>query len=130
MASHSLAAYRVTDYLDQLALIKGYPHFLRVDNGPEFISTHFQEWGKLHAIEIQFIQPGKPSQNALIERFNRTYRDEVLDRYLFDSLAEVNAITKNWLVLYNQERPHQSLGNLSPIQFALSRQEVQSITNF
>ena len=123
--SHSLPAYRVTDYLDQLALVKGYPSFLRTDNGPEFISGHFQEWAALHGIEIQFIQPGKPAQNALIERFNRTYREDILDSYLFDSLNEVEQITRQWLILYNQDRPHQSLGNLSPIQFALSRKEGQ-----
>lgn len=66
--SHSLPACRITQHLDQLALTKGYPSFLRVDNGPEFISGHFQKWAILHGIEIQFIQPGKPAQNAFIER--------------------------------------------------------------
>lgn len=116
-AGYSLPASRVTNYLDEVALARGYPDMCRVDNGPEFLSNHFKEWAKRHGILIHYIQPGKPSQNAFIERFNRTYREEILDSYLFDSLREVKQITQQWVVQYNQERPHESLNNLSPVDF-------------
>lgn len=66
---------------------------------------------------IQYIQPGKPDQNAYIERFNRSYRTEILDAYVFESRAEVRALTERWLVTYNQERPHDSLGRVPPLTF-------------
>ncbi len=71
-------------------------------------------WAKNHGVAIHYIQPGKPAQNAYIERFNRTYREEVLSMYLFKNVADVQAITDQWLREYNGERPHESLGNLTP----------------
>ncbi len=97
--------------------MSGYPKSIRVDNGPENLSAEFVRWG-LHHIVIQYIQPGKPAQNAYVERFNRSYREEVLDLYLFRSLAEVRKITDQWLRHYNDSRPHESLNFLSPRQFA------------
>ena len=76
-------------------------------------------WAQRHHVLIQFIQPGKPAQNAYIERFNRTYREDILDLYLFHSLQEVRQLTQEWLSRYNQDRPHEALGGLSPIAFAL-----------
>ena len=90
----------------------------RSDNGPEFISNKLDEWAEKHDVLLDFIQPGKPAQNAYIERFNRTYREEVLDLYLFDSLAEARAITEAWLEEYNAIRPHESLGGLTPYRYA------------
>ena len=121
-ANHSLPAQRVTDYLDEVALTRGYPDMIRVDNGPEFLSKHFKEWATKHQLLIHYIQPGKPAQNGFIERFNRTYREDILDSYLFDSLTEVRQITQQWMINYNQERPHESLNNLSPIAFSYARQ--------
>ena len=93
------------------------PPALRMDNGPELTALAFVEWCDERRIARYYIQPGKPDQNAFIERFNRTYRTEVLDAYLFDSLAEVRALTERWLVSYNQERPHDSLGRVPPLTF-------------
>jgi putative transposase len=92
-----------------------------MDNGPELISADLEAWARQHAVELRFIQPGKPNQNAYIERFNRTYRDEVLDCYVFETLDEVRHMTADWLVRYNHHRPHESLGNLSPRQYLMAR---------
>lgn len=117
LVSYSLTSKHITRWLDQLALSRGYPNRIRVDNGPENISHHFQNWAKSHGISIQYIQPGKPEQNAYIERFNRSYREAVLDMYLFQSIQEVQSITNTWLKHYNEERPHESLNNQSPKSF-------------
>ena len=111
---------RVTRYLDQLAAWHGYPEKIRVDNGPEFTSFEFTQWAKQHGIKIDFIKPGCPYQNAYIERFNRTYRDEILDLYLFTNLQKVREMTDNWIKLYNTERPHDSLNDMTPIQYKLT----------
>lgn len=116
-----ISAVKVTQCLDRLASIQGYPKIIRLDNGPEFTSLHFNSWAKMHHIQLDYIQPGKPAQNALIERFNRTYRQEVLDMNLFSCLDEVRTISQAWLVTYNQVRPHQALGNLPPLVFAKTR---------
>lgn len=116
--SRSLPATKITAWLDRLADKKGYPREIRVDNGPENISKHFVSWAQSHAINIVYIQPGKPAQNAYIERFNRTYREDVLDMYLFESIEHVKHLTREWLLYYNQKRPHQALGALPPVMFA------------
>jgi len=85
-----------------------------IDNGPEFISIALAEWAEENKVSLDFIELGKPTQNAYVERFNRTYRTEVLDFHLFRTLAEVREITDQWLNDYNGERPHESLGDLSP----------------
>lgn len=113
----SMPSLRVIRYLDRLAEWHGYPEKVRVDNGSEFTSEVFVNWAKAHNISIDYIQPGCPYQNAYIERFNRTYRDEVLDCYIFNNLNEVKQITQDWKELYNNERPHDSLGDMTPIEF-------------
>ena len=120
----SLPAMRVTRVLDMLAVWRGYPKRIRVDNGPEFISRHMVAWAQEHAVAIEYIQPGKPAQNGFVERFNRTYREEVLDAYLFSSLEEARKITADWLHEYNTIRPHASLGNLTPYEFAANLESV------
>ena len=90
---------------------------LRVDNGPEFLSGDFVAWAESAGMFIQYIQPGEPNQNAYIERFNRTYREEVLDLYLFRNLAEVRETTYWWMIDYNEGRPHDSLGDMTPAEY-------------
>jgi putative transposase len=113
----SIPAARVIAFLTQLIDLHGRPAAIRCDNGSELTSGTFTDWCKRHNIELRFIQPGKPDQNAYIERFNRTYREEVLNVYLFDSIGEVREITDAWLERYNEIRPHEALGSLPPARY-------------
>jgi putative transposase len=114
----SLPAERVIRVLEMLIDWRGRPKQIRMDNGPELISHRLKSWAEECQIVLAHIQPGKPSQNAYIERFNRTFREDVLDAYLFDSLSEVREITEQWLEEYNAIRPHEALQGLSPYQYA------------
>ena len=113
----SLPAARVVRTLEQLEEIHGLPKAIRLDNGSELRSATFMGWSEEKGIELQFIQPGKPQQNAFIERFNKTYRHEVLNAYLFENLRQVREITEEWITSYNEERPHRSLGRIPPRQY-------------
>jgi len=115
----SLPAGRVVRVLEQLLAWRGKPTRIRMDNGPELISQRLERWAKEKQIELLHIQPGNPAQNAYIERFNRTYREDVLNAYLFDDLQEVRHITERWREDYNTIRPHEALQGLAPRQFAL-----------
>ena len=114
----SLPAERVVRVLEQLLDWRGKPTHIRMDNGPELISQRLESWAQEKDIELLHIQPGKPAQNAYIERFNRTFREDVLDAYLFDDLEEVRTITERWLEDYNTIRPHEALQGLPPRLFA------------
>jgi putative transposase len=113
----SVPSARVVRILDELIAVHGRPAAFRVDNGPELTAEHFVSWCASQGIAIHYIQPGKPDQNAYIERFNRSYRTEVLDAYLFESISEVRQLTEEWLRTYNYERPHDSLGQVPPLTF-------------
>jgi len=113
----SLPALRVIRTLQRLIETRTKPNVIRVDNGPEFISDRLQQWCDDRQIRLQFIQPGKPSQNAFVERNNGSLRKELLDAYLFYSLQEVRTMTQEWQQDYNSERPHESLGFIPPIEF-------------
>ena len=113
----SFPAVRVIRLMDELAALHGTPRAIRVDNGPELIAEAFVEWCRAKGIEIRYIQPGKPDQNAYIERFNRSYREDILDAYVFESLEEVRIATAEWLREYNTERDHDSLGKVPPLTF-------------
>lgn len=115
----SLPAERVIRVLETLITWRGCPCQIRTDNGPELISHRLEQWAQEHKIFLTHIQPGKPAQNAYIERFNRTFREDVLDAYLFSSLSEIRDIAKQWLEEYNAIRPHEALRGLSPYQYAL-----------
>ena len=97
----SIPAARVVRTLDDLVSWRGVPEAIRCDNGPEFLAEVFVAWCERHRIELRYIQPGKPNQNAYVERFNRTYRGDVLNAYLFETLDQVREITKKWLRDYN-----------------------------
>jgi putative transposase len=114
----SLPSLRVIRVLEHLVKQRGKPANIRTDNGPEFISDKLQQWCKEREITLQYIQPGKPMQNAYIERKNGSMRRELLNAYLFYSLQEVRILSEEWRQDYNQERPHKSLGYLSPLRFA------------
>ena len=116
----SLPSLRVIRVLEKLIAERGCPANIRCDNGPEFISHTLEEWctHPSRRISLQFIQPGRPMQNAYIERKNGSIRRELLNAYLFDSLAEVRALSEEWRIDYNTERPHKSLGYLSPFRYA------------
>jgi len=113
----SLASVRAVALLEQLVAQHGAPQALRCDNGPELIAQALTGWCEERGIALRYIQPGKPDQNAFIERFNRTYREEVLDAWLFTSRAQVRDVTATWLTIYNTERPHDSLGRVPPLTF-------------
>lgn len=117
----SLTAARITRVLDQVVAIRGRPERLRVDNGPEFTSAAFVAWCQMNEVELEYIQPGKPTQNAFVERFNGIYRDGVLDVWSFLSLDHVREETERWLEQYNTIRPHESLGDVSPVEFLTAR---------
>ena len=97
---------------------------IRVDNGPEFLAQSLLEWGKANRVLIYHIQPGRPTQNAFIERFNRTYRNEVLSLYLFRSLEQVRELTAQWMTIYNEERPHESLQGIAPCTFTITASKL------
>lgn len=114
----SLSGERVKRILERVIEMKGKPRQVRSDNGPEFICNKLKEYLMQNEIQHTFIQPGKPTQNAYIERFNRTYRKDVLNAYLFESLSEVRMITEEWKDDYNQNHAHKSLGKMSPVEYA------------
>ncbi len=117
LPSTSIPSTRVVRLLKELTAFYGKPKAIRVDNGPELTAEVFVEWCREEGIEIRYIQPGKPDQNAYIERFNRSYREGVLDAYVFNSIEEVEQISEEWLEDYNSERPHDSLGQEPPLSF-------------
>jgi putative transposase len=120
-AHYSIPADRLVNSLKQLFLERSKPKIIRTDNGPEFISNTFSDFCKINQIELQYIQPGKPTQNAYIERFNRTFREDVLDAYLFDSLQQVNLKAYEWQIDYNANHPHKALKRLSPWLFVAEK---------
>jgi putative transposase len=113
----SITSVRLVRIFEQIRQERPLPQVLRTDNGPEFLGEAFTQWAKRNGMAIRYIQPGKPNQNAYIERFNRTYREEVLDQYLFARLEDVREATWRFLIDYNEHRPHDSLGGLTPIEY-------------
>ena len=117
----SITGLRVQAVLDRLADTRGLPKSITVDNGPEFYGQVLDQWAYRTAVELSFIRPGKPNENAYIESFNGKFRDECLNEHWFLSLAHARRVIETWRIEYNTERPHSSLGNRTPEEFANSR---------
>ncbi|AZA79315.1 IS3 family transposase [Chryseobacterium sp. G0186] len=113
----SITSARVVRGLDQLKQQGRKPQRIRVDNGPEFISKTLQLWAQENKVHIQYIQPGKPTQNSLIERLNKSCRDELLNMYVFKNLQDAEEKANQWWIEYNYNRPHEALGNISPKEY-------------
>jgi len=120
----SICSDRVTRVLDQLIELRGKPLQIRTDNGPEYTSNNYSLWCQDRGIKTMYIQPGKPNQNGFIERFNRTFREDVLDAYLFDKISQLQLTADLWKKEYNTGHPHKSLGRMSPEGFKNSRRKV------
>lgn len=110
----SLPSARVIRALNQVIEWRGKPCAIRCDNGPEYVSAELIKWSVDNGINILYIQPGKPTQNAYIERFNRTARHEWLDLYLFDSVTQAQDLATKWMWSYNNERPNTAIGGVPP----------------
>ena len=126
-ARTNFRAYQVIDELDRLARTRGKPRSIRVDNGPEFAGRLLDQWAYLNKVELDFSRPGKPTDNAYIEAFNSRLRQECLNASWFLSMDDARARINNWRSDYNENRPHSSLGNLTPSDFAAQLNETRKI---
>lgn len=114
----SIGGLRVTRVLDRLADTRGLPRSIVIDNGPEFAGRALDAWAYRRGVKLNFIRPGKPVENAFVESFNGRFRDECLNENWFLDLHDAKAKIEEWRTDYNQVRPHSSLGNVPPIEFA------------
>ena len=121
-AHRSISAKTLTEVLDKVVDYRGVPKYIRCDNGPEFISQKLAEWAKTNSVELKFIQPGKPSQNGLIERLNKTLRVECLNLHWFENLQKLNESIQDWSMDYNTLRPHKSLNRITPLEYEIENQ--------
>ena len=122
--AYSHSGFSVVNILERIRQEKGLPQQIRCDNGPEFLSYALTQYCNKAGVQLKYIQPGKPTQNAYIERFNRTYREDVLDGYMFFTIEELQDLTWQWLTDYNSNHPHQSLNNKSPLGFLKTNQHL------
>jgi putative transposase len=114
---HSIPGARVTRVLDEIAESEELPQVITLDNGPEFIGRELDAWAHRRGVRLAFIRPGKPIENAFIESFNGKLRDECLNENWFTDLDDAREKIEQWRSTYNEERPHSTLGNLSPAEF-------------
>jgi len=120
----SIGGQRVVEVLMKIARERCLPRTIRVGNGPEFTSKRLDQWAYLNGVELDFIRPGKPTDNAFIESFNGRFRQECLNENWFLSLEDAREKVEEWRLYYNRERPHGALGSLPPREFALSGEAV------
>ncbi len=118
MAEHTIGGDHLTRILDGICSLRGKPAVIRTDNGPEFIGRAMLGWAYRQGISLRLIEPGKPNQNAYVESFNGRFRDECLNEHWFTSLAHARIEIEKWRCEYNEERPKNSLGGLTPSQYA------------
>ncbi len=123
-AAGSITAAKLVETLDKVGETRGFPRYVRCDNGPEFISEALRRWAAARNIEIKFIQPGKPTQNGIIERLNGTVRKECLNLNWFYSLEEMNDLLGHWYSTYNFHRPHSCLKYQTPANFEKLKQNL------
>lgn len=114
----SLPGSSVVAVLDRLRETRGKPRIIVVDNGPEFTGRILGEWAMAHDVQLAFIRPGKPIENAFIESFNGRFRDECLNEHWFSNVTQARVIIEDWRIEYNEDRPHSALGHLTPAEFA------------
>ena len=112
--------------LDRIAGERGLPEAIVLDNGPEFRGRALAAWSEERGVRLEFIQPGKPVQNACVESFNGRLRDECLNANWFTSLSDARCKIETWRQDYNQQRPHSSLDYLAPAEFARTRAEMRA----
>jgi putative transposase len=122
----SLGGLRVRRVLDRIASERGLPEATVLDNGPEFRRRALAAWSEARGVRLEFVQPGKPAQNAYAESFNGRLRDECLNANWFTSLSDARRKIESWRPDYNQQRPHSSLNYLPPAEFARARAEMRS----
>lgn len=113
----SLPAERVIEVLERIGQARGFPNSIVLDNGPEFISRALDQWAYARGVQLIHIEPGKPVQNAFVESFNGTLREECLSQHWFVSVADARRTIQAWRVEYNTVRPHSSLGNRTPAEY-------------
>ena len=119
VVARSISGERVARGLDQIAERRGLPEVIVVDNGPEFTSRALDEWAYHRGVRLHFIEPGKPTQNCFVESFNGKFREECLNEHWFTSMHDAETKIERWRLDYNGTRPHSSLENLTPQEFAL-----------
>ena len=128
--NYSFPSIRVVEALERLIEWRGKPEEIRSDNGSEFIAKVFNDFCKNSGIKSIKIQKGKPTQNGYIERFNRTYRENVLDLHIFENIQQVRDITEEFMDDYNYNHPHDSLGNMTPIEFMERKQKIINLSHY
>lgn len=118
LAAHSMTAWRVVKTLDGLALIRGVPKMITLDNGPELISEALEQWALSNGVTLRFSRPGTPTDNPFIESFNSRLRAECADLWWTESVSDANLLLGTWRERYNRKRPHRSIGRIPPSKFA------------
>ena len=114
----SIKAKDVIAVLEYLFMVRGVPGFIRSDNGPEFIAKTIRQWLRDNHVSMLYVEPGCPWQNGYIESFHSRFRDDLLDREIFHSVKESKILVEQWRLEYNHHRPHSSLDDMTPAEFA------------
>ena len=122
----SLSGRRVTRVLERLVRERGMPGCVLADNGPEFTGRAVDQWAYARGLRLEFIDPGRPMQNAYVESFNGKFRDECLNEHWFVSVADARAIIEEWRQMYNRQRPHSALGYATPAAYAAGLRGLRS----